>query len=68
METNMKYDLLPLEEGDEDYIDHKIEEYDESVVPPDPADADESIVRERGCRAYFRHRIEDHVAARSLGG
>ena len=25
METNMKYDLLPLEEGDEDYIDHKIE-------------------------------------------
>ncbi len=44
METNMKYDLLPLEEGDEDYIDHKIEEYDESVVPPDPADADERIV------------------------
>ena len=44
METNMKYDLLPLEEGDEDYIDHKIDEYDESIVPPDPADADETIV------------------------
>ena len=44
METNMKFDLLPLEEGDEDYIDHKIEEYDESVVQPDPADADERIV------------------------
>ena len=44
METNMKYDLLPLEEGDEDYIGSKLEENAESIVPAEPDAKEENVV------------------------
>ena len=40
----MKYDLLHFEEGDEDFVNGKIEEYEESVIPPVPGAEDENTV------------------------
>lgn len=39
-----KYDLMPLEDGDEDYVDNKIQAYNESVVPPEPDAEEEEII------------------------
>ncbi len=40
----IKYELKPLEEGDEEFIESRIREYDESIVPPVPGAEEEEIV------------------------
>ena len=42
--NTLKYNLMPLEEGDEDYVENRMQEYAESIVPPEPDAVDNRAV------------------------
>lgn len=42
--NTLKYNLMPLEEGDEDYVENRMQEYAESIVPPEPDAVDDRVV------------------------